>query len=135
MNRKINYVSKITGVKTYSFQCHDQIHTGTIKTRLKKGLSIDGICDNKSFPEWKLEVQADFIFRKLLSNKQEIYETAIEMLESSVAVDTHIQDKKQKIENLIKYTFTVYFTYPEKLLKRKLNLIIKTFMNLKKKSN
>lgn len=101
MNRKINYVSKITGVKTYSFQCHDQIHTGTIKTRLKKGLSIDGICDNKSFPEWKLEVQADFIFRKLLSNKQEIYETAIEMLESSVAVDTHIQDKKQKIENHI----------------------------------
>lgn len=102
MNRKINYVSKITGVKTYSFQCHDQIHTGTIKTRLKKGLSIDGICDNKSFPEWKLEVQADFIFRKLLLNKQEIYETAIEMLESSIAVDTHLQDKKKKIEDSIK---------------------------------
>lgn len=95
MNRRINYVSKITGEKTYSFQCYDQLHTGSIATRTKKGLSIDGICDNKSFPQWKLEVQADFIFRNLLLNKQEIYDTAISMLDASI-------EEKNQSDSIIK---------------------------------
>ena len=95
MNRRINYVSKTTGNKSYTFQCYDQLHTGTITTRTKKGLPTDGICDNKSFPQWKLEVQADFIFRSLLKNKQEIYDTAIKMMETSIE-ETNPSDKLLK---------------------------------------
>ena len=95
MNRRINYTSKTTGRKTYTFQCYDQLHTGSIATRTNKGLSIEGICDNKSFPQWKLEVQADFIFRKLLQNKQEIYDTVIKMVEDSIE-ETNISDNLLK---------------------------------------
>ena len=102
MNRRVNYVSKTTGNKTYTFQCYNQLTTGTINTRMKKGLPIDGICDNKSFPQWKLEIQADFIFRKLISNKQEIYDKAIEMLESGIMIETDSVTSKQHIENNIK---------------------------------
>lgn len=98
-NRRPNYTSKTTGRKTYTFQCYNQMRTGSIGTRLKKGLSIDGICDNNSFPQWKLEVQADFIFRKLLSNKQEVYDRAIEMLNSSISIDIHQGELKEKISN------------------------------------
>ena len=115
MNRRINYVSKITGNKTYTFQCYNQLHTGSIATRTKKGLSIEGICDNKSFPQWKLEIQADFIFRSLLLNKQEIYNTAISMIENSnVEISTsdglvkeieknisEIDKLKMRIDNLL----------------------------------
>ena len=84
MNRRVNYVSK-TGVKTYTFQCYDQLHTGTPSTRKKRGLPIEGICSNKSFPQWKLEVQADFIFKNLLTdNKQEIYEIAMNMIKEGM---------------------------------------------------
>lgn len=100
MNRRINYISK-AGKKTYTFQCYDQLHTGSIGTRTKKGLSTDGICDNKSFPQWKLEVQADFIFRCLLLNKQEIYDTAMQMVEGSVTELNQSNELLEKIEKNI----------------------------------
>ncbi len=80
MNRRIAYVAK-NGDKSFTYQCYDQLRTGTQSSRAGKGLSIEGICDNLSFPEWKLEVQADFIFKKLVRNKQEIYDNAIQMAE------------------------------------------------------
>ena len=101
MNRRINYVSRTTGNKSYSFQCYDQLHTGTITTRTKRGLSIDGICDNKTFPQWKLEVQADFIFRSLLQNKQEIYDTAIKLIETSIEETNPSEKLLKEIEKNI----------------------------------
>lgn len=101
MNRRITYISKTTGKKTYTFQCYDQMHTGTITTRTNKGLSIEGICDNKTFPQWKLEVQADFIFRNLLLNKQEIYDMAIEMVEHTITETNQSNDLLEKIESNI----------------------------------
>lgn len=101
MNRRVNYVSKTTGKKTYSFQCYDQLRTGSIITRRNKGLSIEGICDNKSFPQWKLEIQADFIFRNLLLNKQEIYDTAIEMVENTITETNQSNELLEKIKQNI----------------------------------
>ena len=101
MNRRVNYVSKTTGRKTYTFQCYDQLHTGTIGTRSKKGLSMDGICDNKTFPQWKLEIQADFIFRKLLLNKQEIYDSAMSMINDAIVETNQSNDFIEKIKKNI----------------------------------
>lgn len=98
MNRRINYISKTTGNKTYTFQCYDQLHTGSIASRTKKGLSIENICDNKSFPQWKLEVQADFIFRNLMLNKQEVYDMAMSMLSTSIEESDQSEPMIKKIE-------------------------------------
>ena len=98
MNRRINYVSKTTGNKTYTFQCYDQLHTGSIASRTKKGLSIENICDNKSFPQWKLEVQADFIFRNLMLNKQEVYDMAMSMIGTSIKESDQSEPIIKKIE-------------------------------------
>lgn len=98
MNRRINYVSKTTGNKTYTFQCYDQLHTGSIASRTKKGLSIENICDNKSFPQWKLEVQADFIFRNLMLNKQEVYDMAMSMIGTSIEESDQSEPMIKKIE-------------------------------------
>lgn len=77
INRRTAYTSKVTGEKSYIYQCQKQQKTGTPFHRLKKGLSIEGICDNNTFPEWKLEIQADFIFRKLIQSKNELYNHAM----------------------------------------------------------
>lgn len=101
MNRRVSYVSK-NGKKSYTYQCYHQLHTGTPSARLKKGLSIEGVCDNKTFPEWKLEIIGDFIFKKLIKNKQAIYDAAIAMigeLDSTRCVQT---SEKETIESNIK---------------------------------
>lgn len=100
MNRRASYVST-SGNRNYTFQCHDQLRTGTVRTRQNKGLSIDGICTNNTFSQWKLEVQADFIFRKLMEDKQVIYDTAIAMLESSISLESSTERVKKTIDNNI----------------------------------
>ncbi|WP_081676546.1 recombinase family protein [Butyrivibrio sp. NC3005] len=79
MHRCLNHINK-NGTHNVSYQCNKQIHTGTPRTRLKKGLSIEGICDNNSFAEWKLDVQKEFIFKDMVKDKKAICAKALEML-------------------------------------------------------
>lgn len=81
---------RINGIPQYSYQCYDQIKTGTIRTRLNKGLSIEGICDVPMIPRWKLGAMADIIFQKFWNNRQEILSIANEML------DKHYKDDKEQ---------------------------------------
>lgn len=70
MNRRIAHKAN-DGTPSYIYQCYGQLRTETPAGRLKKGLDIEGICDNSSFMEWKLEVQADFVFRSFLEIKMQ----------------------------------------------------------------
>lgn len=101
MNRRVTYVAK-NGEKSFIYQCYHQLRTGTPTARLKKGLSIDGVCDNTTFTEWKLEIQADFIFKKLVKNKQAIYDAAIEMIGEINSINRSQSTEKDKIEANIK---------------------------------
>lgn len=97
MNRRQSYVKK-SGDVTYLFQCYDQIRTGTPTARAKKGLSIEGVCDNNTFTEWKLIIQAEFIFKKLVDNKQAIYDLAMEMIDDLNDLDFQQVDYRERIE-------------------------------------
>ena len=46
----------------YAYQCNDQTRTGTVKTRLNKGLPIENTCKTPMIPEWKLQMMAKYIF-------------------------------------------------------------------------
>lgn len=97
MNRRQSYVKK-SGDVTYLFQCYDQIRTGTPTSRAKKGLSMEGVCDNNTFTEWKLIIQAEFIFKKLVDNKQAIYDLAMEMIDDLNDLDFQQVDYRERIE-------------------------------------
>ena len=106
LNRRMAHMSK-TGDPSFVFQCYGQLHTGTPRFREKKGLSTEGICDNDSFMEWKLLVMSDFLFKKIISNKQAIYEEAISMLgdlldEDSIGTNDEetIKSNNRRIERL-----------------------------------
>lgn len=86
------------GNLSYIYQCYGQLRTGTPESRRKKGLEVDGICDNSSFMEWKSEVQADFIFKKLLNNKEAIYREAMSMLNDVAEVKAPERNDKEKLE-------------------------------------
>jgi DNA invertase Pin-like site-specific DNA recombinase len=102
MNRRLAHKSK-TGDTSFIFQCYGQLRTGTPAMRLKRGLDIEGICDNTTFMQWRLDIMADFIFKKLVTNRQAIYEEAIAM--AGDLLDVRITDgssDKEKVENNIK---------------------------------
>lgn len=98
MNRRSSYTYK-NGEKSYYFTCYGQLRHGTQRVRAKKGLSTEGICDNTSFQEWKLEVQAEFIFGKLVENKDEIFRRAMEMIEDFQDISGSSAESKSLIEN------------------------------------
>ena len=101
LNRRIAHKSK-TGDTSYIFQCAAQIRTGTPKGRLKRGLDIEGVCDNTTFMEWRLDIMADFIFKKLVNNRQAIYDEAIAMAGDLLDVQVTSTVDKEIVENNIR---------------------------------
>ena len=91
--------------KDYAYQCVGRETSGSIETRKKKGLSIEGICDVPCIPEWKLELMADYLFRYLLHN-EENYDSEVEklskiaatMLKNSKMIYDEDHHKKQIIQ-------------------------------------
>lgn len=73
-----------SGEPQYAYQCYKQISTGTIATRMKKGLSLEGICEAPMVPRWKLSMFGDDTRMKLCVNKDKSVE-----VEKAPNVDTH----------------------------------------------
>ena len=112
-NRKVWHINK-NGYKQFCYQCYSSIRTGTIKTRLNKGLSIEGVCDIPMVQDWKLELMAKLIFDNLWQNKSVVLDIANKLLESSLretpkkSFESEVQQQKQildknrmKLDNLI----------------------------------
>lgn len=92
-NRKVWHKSKEKNKIQYGYQCYSSITTGTVSMRLKKGLSIEGVCKSPMIPEWKLQMMAKYIFSKYINNTAEILSLAESMLEK------HIDDKEEISDN------------------------------------
>ncbi len=78
---RVKWHINAAGEKQFAYQCQGQATTGSVATRQKRGLSIDGICTVKAFPRWKLEVMADMIFQKFWNDKEGVLKIANEMLD------------------------------------------------------
>lgn len=90
-NRKVWH--KNNEGKQYGYQCYSSIRTGTVQTRLNKGLSIEGICETPMIAGWKLQMMAKEIFRNYLKDTAKVIALANTMLEK------HIDDKEEIEDN------------------------------------
>lgn len=89
------YHKRADGTITWCYQCYNQINTGTPKTRMNKGLSIEGICDTNLIPEWKLKLAAYFVFDKIWYEKNEILELTNKLIDDSITMD----DRRNEIDS------------------------------------
>lgn len=112
-NRKVWHRTK-EGETQYAYQCYNQINTGTVATRIKKGLSTEGICDVPMVPGWKIRMMADWIFRSFWNSRSQVLDKATEMLEKHIddevnqdfteeieAINKEIQKQKDRLKNLV----------------------------------
>lgn len=89
------------GRKQFGYQCHKQSNLGSYQVRKKRGLDVEGACDVMMFPEWKLRLQANWIFRDFWKDKNTIIEKAVKMLEAHMN-DDNPYDSSEEIENIKK---------------------------------
>jgi DNA invertase Pin-like site-specific DNA recombinase len=85
-NRKVWHYRK-DGAPQYAYQCYSSISTGTVSTRLKKGLSIEGICDVPMVQGWKLGMMANLIFKQFWNDKGTVVKIADELLEQNIQLE------------------------------------------------
>lgn len=69
-----------TNSVSYAYQCYSSVRTGTVQTRLRKGLPIDGICQSPMVPEWKLWLMVEHVFNEYISNADEVMSLAESIL-------------------------------------------------------
>ena len=77
-----------------SYQCYSSVRTGSYESRKKKGLPLDGICQTPMIPEWRLQMMANLIFRKYLSQKDKVLALANSILEAHIGDTEETQNKE-----------------------------------------
>lgn len=97
-NKRRGYVTK-NNEQRFLYQCYEQLRNGTVRTRKNKGLDTADCCTSITVPNWKLEITADWLFRRFFDNKQLIYERTMEMLEEALNVSSSVQDVNDEIDS------------------------------------
>lgn len=99
----------------YGYQCYSSIRTGTVASRIKKGLSTEGVCRSPMIPGWKLQMMVKHIFNEYITNTEQVLSLAESMLAK------HIDDEEPKTDNT--KIIEQKITERDKLNKRLNNLI------------
>ena len=90
-----------------AYQCYSSVRTGSYESRKRKGLPLDGICQSPMIPEWRLQMMANLIFRKYLSEKDKVLALANSILEAHIGdreeeenIEAKIESKRRELERL-----------------------------------
>jgi len=104
-HRLIYHKDKNGENRTYCYQCYRQKNIGSLKTRLNRGLSIEGACDITLVQEWKLVLMSNVIFNFIWHDKEKIVEIAnnliddtINKVENNDEIDAEVKTNISKIE-------------------------------------
>ncbi len=130
-NRR-TYHKKDDGSMTFAYHCYKQKNMGSLRSRLKKGLSIDGACDTPMVQEWKLYLMANVIFNLIWNDKEQIISIANKLIDETIIEEDYSNELDEKItENNKKMEF--YKNKHSKLLELYLNEMINKDIYIKKK--
>lgn len=99
---KIKYHKTKDGQIKYAYQCSNQLATGTVATRLKKGLPIEGVCRAQFVQQWKLEAQASVIFAQFFNDKEAVLKLANSMFEANGIVIGKKATEEKELKKLNK---------------------------------
>ena len=82
----------------YGYQCYSSIRSGTVKTRLNKGLPIDGICAVPMVAGWKLQMMARHIFNDYLKDTAKVLALAESLLDKHIDDEAPIENNEKIIK-------------------------------------
>jgi hypothetical protein len=59
------------GETTYGYNCYNKLNNGSAKARRDSGQSVEGFCERRMIPEWKMELMAQDVMQSMFTDKQE----------------------------------------------------------------
>ncbi len=80
MNRRV--YSKSGGRVNYGYVCYRQKNEGSARKREKLGLDTEGFCNISVVQEWKLDMMATIIYKKIIRETGTLKKIALESLEN-----------------------------------------------------
>lgn len=132
-NRAVYHKDKNGENKTYWYQCYNQKNNGSLKTRLKRGVSIDGACDISGVQEWKLQLMSSVVFNFIWGDKERIVNIANQLIDDAVKnVDYNDDIEVEMKSNTFK--IDAYSKKIDKLLEMYLSEMLSKEEYIKKKS-
>lgn len=103
MNKKV-YSRRNKEEVMYGYICYDQKNKGSAKKRKLNGLDSTGFCDIPQIQEWKFDLMANILFKKILSDKDKIMEIAYQVIDNvitEVSSNDELEEEKRELENKI----------------------------------
>ena len=98
-NRRWWHKGAKNGKQYFGYQCYSSVQTGTVQTRLNKGLPIEGICTTPTISGWKLDAMAVMIFKSLVIQKDEIIEIVTSELKKHLKDDDNNAQRISELRN------------------------------------
>lgn len=94
--QKKTYHKHKDGHTTWCYQCYDQVNRGSYSSRKKNGVKLDGVCETKMIPDWKLKLAAYVIFDMLIDRKDEIISNIESLLKISIGDEKNVVVEEQE---------------------------------------
>lgn len=98
MQKKLYHKYK-DGHKSWCYQCYGQINSGSYTSRKKHGVDLEGICDTKIIPEWKLKIIFYMVFEKIWLEREEILDIIDSLLDGAIT-DSVADDIIEETEHI-----------------------------------
>lgn len=89
---------------TYAYRCYSQNRTGTVSARLKRGLSIEGVCPVPIVQDWKLYTMAQKVFHTIFDDREKTIWEAEALLGKSISevVQSDLLQDKTSVEEQLR---------------------------------
>ncbi len=87
-------------IMTYAYRCYSQNRTGTVSARLKRGMSVEGVCPVPIVQDWKLYTMAQKVFHTIFDDREKTIWEAEGLLGKSISevVQTDLLQDKTLVE-------------------------------------
>ena len=87
-------------IMTYAYRCYSQNRTGTVSARLKRGMSVEGVCPVPIVQDWKLYTMAQKVFHTIFDDREKTIREAEGLLGKSISevVQTDLLQDKTLVE-------------------------------------
>ncbi len=130
-NRR-TYHKKDDGSISFAYHCYKQKNMGSLRSRQKKGLNTDGVCDTPMVQEWKLYLMANVIFNLIWDDKEQIISIANKLIDETIIEEDYSNEINEKIFNNNK-KIEFYKNKHSKLLELYLSEMINKDIYIRKK--
>lgn len=102
------------GETSYGYNCYNKLNSGSAKVRRDCGQSVEGFCERRMIPEWKMELMSRDVMQSIFKEKNEVVAKTISLIrqyykaelksgtdKSEIYLQAQLAKAKEKKQNIL----------------------------------